>query len=778
MTTRLAVSKRLASIKEMRRHRPTYEQLLRQTHVDNIWGKKAEDLSDQDLLRLFDWYSEVNPALYCLLGNTEALREEKMLELLLAVCEKQELRPGEILFKTLQRVRYCFIALRGTFSISVSMSGTASDRKLSCASANKIMTVKEGQVFGYEDILSSDSPEVFRSVQARADGFTETIGEETTTRNCEVLKFAVDDFLSILGPVLRKRQRLKMLNEFYLHSRLFRYLRVQDTLCCAAYTRITDYFDGQYVFRESRKNDPNIPNVLFFVLSGTVVLSLSSSKGSLPLKHLCEGSVIVASALKQSGGVSQPFTVMANTLNVVVLRLALPLYIYLLLNSHHDQTMIQTASAEFSQLAQRQKRFFRESVTRNRVGQTLADPDAIFQTVFKKSYFLEGLFARDLVEKQKALKAMGLAQDQSIKAPPAAADSPDRHANRKRLMAARRAQLKEEQDLKRRHDKLTNHFKQKTWVDNIMQSNWVDAEVLATRKGDGRKSLARHGKALLKLEQALFSVPEPLRLSPTSRLRAQRQQKRSKLNQFKQKQRDRQHRFNKARGGKTKRLMTLAQKLEQDLDEHLSRIDNTEALDDVLVQQAHDEALIEFEYQRREEAEADGTRDKLLEQELYRTHRRSCLKTVCDRETLKSRQDHLHAMRQMLQTRQQLDPPTLIPGTRKVLVKQIGFERRQLPNLYTQRQTSNISPYYTPKNPFRKQAAEINRVLKSMQEAYDDIDQFVNLESSPPAKAVTNVRSKQREGDALDDVVEEVERRSPTHSPADVLSSEPVHALH
>ena len=66
-----------------------------------------------------------------------------------------------------------------------------------------------------------------------------------------------------------------------------------------------------------------------------------------------------------------------------------------------------------------------------------------------------------------------------------------------------------------------------------------------------------------------------------------------------------------------------------------------------------------------------------------------------------------------------------------------------------------------------------------MQEAnYDDIDQFVNLESSPPAKAVTNVRSKQREGDALDDVVEEVERRSPTRSPADVLSSEPVYALH
>ena len=30
-----------------------------------------------------------------------------------------------------------------------------------------------------------------------------------------------------------------------------------------------------------------------------------------------------------------------------------------------------------------------------------------------------------------------------------------------------------------------------------------------------------------------------------------------------------ERRFNKARGGKTKRLMTLAQKLEQDLDEHL-----------------------------------------------------------------------------------------------------------------------------------------------------------------------------------------------------------------
>ena len=30
-----------------------------------------------------------------------------------------------------------------------------------------------------------------------------------------------------------------------------------------------------------------------------------------------------------------------------------------------------------------------------------------------------------------------------------------------------------------------------------------------------------------------------------------------------------ERRFNKVRGGKTKRLMTLAQKLEQDLDEHL-----------------------------------------------------------------------------------------------------------------------------------------------------------------------------------------------------------------
>ena len=69
--------------------------------------------------------------------------------------------------------------------------------------------------------------------------------------------------------------------------------------------------------------------------------------------------------------------------------------------------------------------------------------------------------------------------------------------------------------------------------------------------------------------------------------------------------------------------------------------------------------------------------------------------------------------------------------------------------------------------------------LLGMQEAnYDDIDQFMDLESSPPAKAVTNVRSKQREGDALDDVVEEVERRSPTRSPADALSSDSVHALH
>ena len=65
--------------------------------------------------------------------------------------------------------------------------------------------------------------------------------------------------------------------------------------------------------------------------------------------------------------------------------------------------------------------------------------------MFKKSYFLEGLFARDLVEKQEALKAMvqtsawgcarifkqtasfqtrwqGLTQDQSTKAPPVAAD--------------------------------------------------------------------------------------------------------------------------------------------------------------------------------------------------------------------------------------------------------------------------------------------------------------------------------------------------------------------
>ena len=36
---------------------------------------------------------------------------------------------------------------------------------------------------------------------------------------------------------------------------------------------------------------------------------------------------------------------------------------------------------------------------------------------------------------------------------------------------------------------------------------------------------------------------------------------------------------------------------------HQARMNDTEALDDILVQQAHDEALIEFEYQRREEAE-------------------------------------------------------------------------------------------------------------------------------------------------------------------------------
>ena len=62
--------------------------------------------------------------------------------------------------------------------------------------------------------------------------------------------------------------------------------------------------------------------------------------------------------------------------------------------------------------------------------------------------------------------------------------------------------------------------------------------------------------------------------------------------------------------------------------------------------------------------------------------------------------------------------------------------------------------------------------LLGMQEAnYDDIDQFMDLESSPPAKAVTksaraatNVRSKRLKGDALDGVVEEVERHSHTHN--------------
>ena len=113
--------------------------------------------------------------------------------------------------------------------------------------------------------------------------------------------------------------------------------------------------------------------------------------------------------------------------------------------------------------------------------------------------------------------------------------------------------------------------------------------------------------------------------------------------------------------------------------------------------------------------QADGRRrDQLVEQELFRVYRRNCLKTVLERQDeALSRQDHLHAMRQMLQTRQQTEPPMLVGGTRKDLVKQIGFERRQLPNLYNHRKSSSISPYYAPKNPFRKQNEEINRVLQS-----------------------------------------------------------------
>lgn len=206
--------------------------------------------------------------------------------------------------------------------------------------------------------------------------------------------------------------------------------------------------------------------------------------------------------------------------------------------------------------------------------------------------------------------------------------------------------------------------------------------------------------------------------------------------------------------------MTLAQKLEHEFDERLSKIGSTEELDDVLVRQAHNEALIEFEYQRREEAEADSRRqDKLLEQELYRAYRRNCLKTVVDRQELKSRQDHLHAMRQMLQTRQQSELPTLISGTRKNLVKQIGFERRQLPNLYNQRKTSSITPYYTPKNPFRRQTEEIDRVLKSMHKAeYDNDDQSID-----PTKTVAAE-------DTLDAVVAEVERHSHKLDPNSALS--------
>ena len=134
---------------------------LRSLHLKDIFART--------LLISSSRYSEVNPALYCLLGSSEAIREEKMLKLLLAVSEKQdrtdpapnlkphialthpcslqELRPGQVLFKVSQRalrqklnfvrtlcqsrshlltpaINHCFIALRGTFSISVHMSGT------------------------------------------------------------------------------------------------------------------------------------------------------------------------------------------------------------------------------------------------------------------------------------------------------------------------------------------------------------------------------------------------------------------------------------------------------------------------------------------------------------------------------------------------------------------------------------------------------------------------------------------------------------------------------
>eukprot|EP00750_Incisomonas_marina_P033340 INCI9780.1.p1 GENE.INCI9780.1~~INCI9780.1.p1 ORF type:complete len:736 (+),score=106.84 INCI9780.1:159-2366(+) len=546
--------------------RPTMSQMLGQAQrFKSMWGRSG-NVSDAQLLDLFEWFTELHPAFFLkgLAGDVHA-REEAMLRLLTAA-QLVELKPGQVLYEEGSSVEDFYIVLTGAVNIRTGAAGVSATKR-------SFRTVLWGEAFGTEELVAGVS---FRTSQAIAVGPELTAeafakpgvlqnaggisgGDDSTYHNAyrdyiehiralhgnrgkhqlsqqissvQVLRIPRVEFSETLG--VRSKRHFRRIPAFLQNMALFNHLEVELVNTMAAYCSHHKILQGHYVVR----NDYPVHEILL-VYKGELVLSL----GGVACKSLPAGSVVLGNSALRDYAQKHDLRIMAQ-LDSVVLSLRLEL----VENGRviTDSILHEDAVAVLRETHKCQANYILSLHER-------VDHGELHVIDTRDRVFLSAVESWDVVAASAAARHRDEARNEAVakivhRGFDSSGISPSHQLLRKRLMNARRqrsiARAKNQSsgdqknpsnksghpaksspnNTKRatnsratgptvRHLAKTNRNPRNASSDKPQAAHSFSADSFAV--GDGQKSLARHGAALLKLQHALGTSEHSSASQPT-----------------------------------------------------------------------------------------------------------------------------------------------------------------------------------------------------------------------------------------------------------------------
>ena len=464
--------------KKQSQQRPSTTQLLKQRkRFRSFWGQ-LETRSDQELLQLFDWFTELNAEFFNSLGGDIVYREEASLRLL-ASAQFIEATPGEIIYQVGDDVHDFYFVLAGRVAIA-----TTGTRDIN------FRTIAWGHTCGTEEILAGVPT---RLTQASCPPLSET-DRAMPACNAELLKIPSAEFADILGP--RARRTYRRIPGFLRNVVVFNHLGNDLVNSLAAYCHRQNILQGRCLLRDTYPTHDVI-----FVLKGSFVMSLEG----VVCKELKAGSILIGNSALCSLAERKRLRVMAQEDSVV-----LYLRLELIENSHiitDDSVLHEDAIAELRRLHARQANYVKslETNSGNSANHISDVQDRIFLATVESWEIVATRQDKDIRKEIKEAQRKRMVH-QALMDP---WNATYHQVFRRRLMNARRkkginrskrngpnARYSSESGPTRRH--------QPSSKTAARHSVGPSSQSTASEElGDGKRTLARHGATLLKLQDAL-----------------------------------------------------------------------------------------------------------------------------------------------------------------------------------------------------------------------------------------------------------------------------------